>query len=225
MLTRALVYIETLNDALGFCMSEDADVLSQWRAYGDDGRGLAIGFDRDALLAFGASADNEVPFELFDVLYSERDHDEAVRPLYKQLRDLINEGALNDVELAAMLGANSTSIDAQPPGTRSPSAHLLLILIANAKNYFRLKHGGFSEEREWRLVANQFHGLFPDCRFRARGPRVVAYIPIALTEPSNLITEVVIGPRHATHTSNVRSVLQQSGLSTTTIRRSRVPYR
>ena len=32
--------------ALGFCMSEEADQLSQWRGYGDDGQGVCLGFNR-----------------------------------------------------------------------------------------------------------------------------------------------------------------------------------
>ena len=28
-----------------FCLSEEGDLLSQWRGYGDDGRGFSIGFD------------------------------------------------------------------------------------------------------------------------------------------------------------------------------------
>ena len=36
------------------CFSKTSDLLSQWRAYADDGKGVAIGFDLDML----ASADN-----------------------------------------------------------------------------------------------------------------------------------------------------------------------
>ena len=32
-----------------FCMSEEGDLLSQWRGYGDDGRGFSIGFDEGIL--------------------------------------------------------------------------------------------------------------------------------------------------------------------------------
>ncbi len=32
---------------VGFCMSEEADLLSQWRAYADDGAGVSIGFSKE----------------------------------------------------------------------------------------------------------------------------------------------------------------------------------
>lgn len=31
------------------CFSKDSDILSQWRAYADDGKGVCIGFDLDKL--------------------------------------------------------------------------------------------------------------------------------------------------------------------------------
>ncbi|TLX14468.1 DUF2971 domain-containing protein [Rhizobium sp. MHM7A] len=37
---------------LGFCLSEAADRLSQWRGYADDGRGFCIGFSGAALQSF-----------------------------------------------------------------------------------------------------------------------------------------------------------------------------
>ena len=37
------------NQPFLFCLSKDEDLLSQWRAYGDDGKGVAIGFDKGIL--------------------------------------------------------------------------------------------------------------------------------------------------------------------------------
>jgi hypothetical protein len=37
--------------ALGFCVSEAPDLLSQWRGYADDAQGVALGFDLDQLSA------------------------------------------------------------------------------------------------------------------------------------------------------------------------------
>jgi hypothetical protein len=38
--------LSRLPGAAGFCMSEEADLLSQWRGYADDGCGVSIGFNR-----------------------------------------------------------------------------------------------------------------------------------------------------------------------------------
>lgn len=41
-----LNFFEKIFDGLGFCLSEDGDVLSQWRGYAADATGVAIGFSR-----------------------------------------------------------------------------------------------------------------------------------------------------------------------------------
>src|ERR1700759_4828234 len=53
---RLLGYLETvisLAGAAGFCLSEEADLLSQWRGYADDGRGVSIGFSKEYFEALG----------------------------------------------------------------------------------------------------------------------------------------------------------------------------
>jgi hypothetical protein len=44
-LERIISYVS----ALGFCLSEDGDVLSQWRGYADNAQGVAIGFASETL--------------------------------------------------------------------------------------------------------------------------------------------------------------------------------
>jgi hypothetical protein len=45
----AVSRVENSVDGLGFCMSEEGDLLSQWRGYADDGAGVAIGFSMEYL--------------------------------------------------------------------------------------------------------------------------------------------------------------------------------
>jgi hypothetical protein len=50
--------------AAGFCMSEDGDLLSQWRGYADNGEGVSIGFKAESLKAIrkaGAGLANPSP--------------------------------------------------------------------------------------------------------------------------------------------------------------------
>lgn len=48
---------------VGSCFSLNGDVLSQWRAYADDGHGYAIGFDATTLL--------KLPIRPLKVLYDD----------------------------------------------------------------------------------------------------------------------------------------------------------
>ena len=60
------------------CFSRNGDLLSQWRAYGDDGRGVSIGFD-SKLLYKVASHKNDIYIE--DVLYDKKEQIEEIQPL------------------------------------------------------------------------------------------------------------------------------------------------
>jgi hypothetical protein len=42
----SVALLEGMFDGLGFCLSEDGDLLSQWRGYASDATGVAIGFSR-----------------------------------------------------------------------------------------------------------------------------------------------------------------------------------
>jgi hypothetical protein len=53
-----------------YCLSENGDQLSQWRAYGY-GKGLSIGFDRSALERLAASLPPPLEFTVRRVAYDE----------------------------------------------------------------------------------------------------------------------------------------------------------
>ncbi len=44
-----LLALEQIVDGVGFCLSEEGDLLSQWRGYADDASGVSIGFSRKNL--------------------------------------------------------------------------------------------------------------------------------------------------------------------------------
>ena len=63
------------------CFSEDGDMLSQWRGYSDDGKGVAIGFD-DSFFQMHPF------FECKKVVYREEEHIEAIRKIIHERRYL-----------------------------------------------------------------------------------------------------------------------------------------
>lgn len=56
-----------------FCLSEEADLLSQWRGYADDGRGVCIGFKKEALELYLKTKVENNSITLNKVLYSDDD--------------------------------------------------------------------------------------------------------------------------------------------------------
>ncbi|RFB91798.1 hypothetical protein B5K08_16015 [Rhizobium leguminosarum bv. trifolii] len=60
------------NATLGLCLTEDDDLLSQWRGYADDGRGVCIGFSASALFRLAEEIGEGKP-RLYRVEYNEDD--------------------------------------------------------------------------------------------------------------------------------------------------------
>ncbi|MCX5827610.1 MAG: DUF2971 domain-containing protein, partial [Deltaproteobacteria bacterium] len=48
-LQKGVNFIEQIVDGLGFCLSEEGDLLSQWRGYAEDATGFSIGFSKKYL--------------------------------------------------------------------------------------------------------------------------------------------------------------------------------
>ncbi len=49
LLRQIIGFSELAFDGLGFCLSEDGDLLSQWRGYAGNATGVAIGFSKEYL--------------------------------------------------------------------------------------------------------------------------------------------------------------------------------
>ncbi len=109
-----------------FCLSENPNLLSQWRNYGDDTRGICIGFDfnimnANASIKRGANTDVSYIFDIIKVSYSKKNQEQVVHKLIDSLND-------NDD-------------------------------ILYTKYLSSIKHEGFFEEKEWRLVSGLNMGI------------------------------------------------------------------
>src|ERR1019366_7397755 len=69
------------------CFSEDGDVLSQWRAYADDGHGFAIGFDTTQLRVLTGSGPGVG--ELKRISYGGTDEQELIDKLFQGFAERI----------------------------------------------------------------------------------------------------------------------------------------
>lgn len=81
--------------AAGFCMSGRDDTLSQWRAYADDGFGVAIGFSAKHFVDVSdiGSKDGR-GFRLRKILYEEGEQATAISEASDKIISYINRGAL-----------------------------------------------------------------------------------------------------------------------------------
>ena len=215
--------LETKFDGLALCMSEDGDLLSQWRGYADDGQGVAIGFSRaflDELIAlFETTDDQDDHFDiaLYQARYSEGEHDAAIAPLFKLLQDYQMGQPLPDApqtenvrELYRRIGALQS----------------LRLSLEAYDHAYSLKHKAFAEEREWRLLRHFDWQRERPTGFHARRCRLVPYVDLEFSRVlSQAIGEVVLGPRHTTPTDVVEQFLQGTGHFGVSVTRSSSPYR
>jgi len=96
LLKRGIRFFEETFDGLGFCLSEEGDLLSQWRGYAGDATGVAIGFSKKYLerLTKVKKSQDKSWCILQKGKYDPSAHDACVEPTYRKVTLLIENGTL-----------------------------------------------------------------------------------------------------------------------------------
>lgn len=196
--------------------SEAGDLLSQWRAYGANGAGYSIGFNA-FLLPSSENADAHVGLDLYRCEYNE----DAFRA------DVV--GRFNTVLDAFDRVAKGHCVDESSIRALANGAVVRLLRCA-AQAVPRLKHPGFSEEREWRLVAMPFPSRWKEATsFRATPRGIVPYVCLDLCARDCTLdlASFLVGPiQHAREGVRTAEMLLSShGYQPTLVRSSRTPFR
>jgi hypothetical protein len=156
-------------------LSEEGDLLSQWRAYCRCG-GFAIGFPSQ-LLKEKVEAQG---FTLHQCIYEKAKQEAAMRSVLKSV-------ALPWIEA----DPSPASEDNRRFGV---SGNLVFEMIRTAS---RLKHASFAEEREWRIVSPPEKRIEAHERhFRAKNGLIVPYVEVHLPEGIDFWGKVciMVGP-------------------------------
>jgi hypothetical protein len=163
-----------------FSLSRSPRVLSQWRAYADDGRGAAIGFDKNFLRGI----ENAEKKFLVDCIYE--NHENFIASLIVKYEEDIN----SLVEMYEKAGAVNTfwkQID------QSPSA-----LEKLYRELIRIKNLAFSEEQEVRLFIS---APSTQGKTRVSGGLIIPYIEHQFVPDGDdeykscLAPEIWLGPK------------------------------
>lgn len=228
-LKESLSFAEQMFEGLGFCLSEEGDLLSQWRGYADDARGMAIGFSQQYLskLAESSRGKGQPGFALYQVEYDRQKQESTLEPAYRELRRLIDAGAFRRRGQWSILDDRTPEQVAEDDKmTQSLFNSLLFKLVDLFPKLYELKSEGFREEREWRLVSMLVGTATESCSFRGVSNRIVPYREYDLLDLGlPPIREIVVGPKHATPVHVIKLMLQQSGFADVQIRSSAVSYR
>lgn len=146
------------------CFCESGDLLSQWRAYGSD-HGYAIEVKVDVLENIALQA-HQVPIELLQVRYGHDAADDLVATVMRVISEDTNLGHLG------------------------VHAHFMALRLASM--LAKVKHPGFREEREWRIVGTFEYEDPQLVKFRSTPMAIVPYIDVPL--PNDAISSVRVGP-------------------------------
>jgi hypothetical protein len=178
------------------CFCESGDLLSQWRAYGSD-HGYAIEVKADALKTAAQQIAGYVPLSLMQVRYG-------------------RDAATDVVSTAMQEMSKDTNL-----GHWGVHAHYMALRLTAL--LAGVKHPGFQEEREWRVVA-AFEEDPKFVEFRSTPMAIVPYIEIPL--PMDAIVTIRVGPgRHVdVREAGVRRLLRKVGCNAP-VEHSEVPLR
>lgn len=102
-LLNSFAFLEQVIDGFAFCLSEKEDLLSQWRGYADDGKGVSFGIKSKLF----SSSTLPPSLKLERVAYSEADQNMRVMPYYEKVKEEINEGAFQSLRFKTLLGMQS----------------------------------------------------------------------------------------------------------------------
>ena len=218
------------------CFSENSDLLSQWRAYGNDGQGVAIGFNAELL----SRIDDMNNYDFVKVIYNQKsvlkNIQEYMKGNLKYIFENINEKELNPVDIMF---------------------NLALILTPILQDRFAFKHPSFREEKEWRLFRKQvgnfdehtgegepfFNGAFhadddifgsfscSDLKFRSLHNNICSYFELGFEKcKEDIIKRIVLGPKCQIEEKELKILLRKYmyirdvGSNNIKIQKSEIPY-
>lgn len=198
------------------CFSFDGDSLEQWRAYGDDGRGFAIGLSAERLAL--------IPLTLFEVLY---DVEQQINEVVGLLRVLFEEYESSTkshdfAEFRALCG----ELGVMFAGYKHPAFRTEReVRCVHAVQLEKTPKGG----RRFRDPGGQRAGVEEEGQrvsFHVRDGHLTAHIDLPfLVDGVSPVEAVITGPKNLTVTGNLLLYLASEGLDDLKFGHSRIPYR
>ncbi|WP_210132360.1 DUF2971 domain-containing protein [Stenotrophomonas rhizophila] len=194
---------------LAACFSTHSDMLSQWRAYGSDGSGFAIGFSGAEICS--------LPGSTVQICYDPAEQKEMWQAgLAHAFTASQRDGKLDQSDFLRQF-------------------ILLMLDLASMKNpafseegEVRLVHPVLVETREGISMMKypareKFHA--PEIQFQMRGSTPAAFVDLPFTSGTQPIREIVIGPRAEVAERSIAMLLGNLGYGPITVRKSAASYR
>ena len=175
------------------CLSYNYDQLSQWRGYGNDGKGICIGFNQKYFNQIREIENKE--FQVEEVIYD-------LETQKSMVRDFISKSDFfSFIDKSNINGING-----------------LLLTAPILEMGIKFKHNSFCEEQEVRLIhGNNELAAEPDMfNYRFTEDDLISYIEIPLSSKKinnqeKAINEIIIGPKCKITSKELKEYLIYSG--------------
>ncbi len=206
-------------DCFVTCFSKERDLLSQWRAYGDDGEGICIGFDSVELL--NLLYQNNTTSQNFSLLNGSLDYDYH-RVCYDVRRKILD---ICKLYLESDMRFEEFSNQVDKLNTLNDICEQIFFRIQD------LKDSSFFEEKEFRLFWQQdTKGQGKKVNTFEKNKRIIPFVELDFGNNKIPIKEIIVGP--AVHEKQetiegIKKVLEHYGLDVNSINivASKIPYR
>lgn len=205
----------TLGLLTSTCFSRNGDVLSQWRAYADDGNGYVIGFNAEDIL--------KLPIRSLKVLYNEEEQVSELKNVILSLYDVEKdekEKYSSEFKTACYTIACDLAAYKNPAFEEEQEIRIIHLLdFEKSNNFLKLvDYGGIS-------FNNKSKGK--PIKFRMRDNIPVAFIEEDFTDNGriNPIKEVIIGPKNNVLPSAISVFLETIEIGSVIIKKSKASYR
>ena len=224
-----------------FCFSENGDLLSQWRAYADDGKGLCLGFDGRKMNEFCKQNPNVL---LFTKVYYLTPNDYV-----EYLKEVAKRGLEELRGMRRWIVEEMTQDDSSKDTDSLIGFNFFGWLEYRIAESYAFKERHFSEEKEWRLFLydvsykQNAEFIFGE-RKRKSGPPVAAdtdtllrnrmgfyvkcddlipFIPVSFNELNEPLVSIITGPKSRIAVEDLNLFLCKHSLQAQ-LRQSQVSY-
>lgn len=217
---RLFTNLEYLSDSLGFCLSEQGDVLSQWRGYADDAAGVSIGFSFSYLnlISINKEENGLAGHPLQKVIYGTREKSENLEQVIREIEGFSEDGAYDRTKLSALV---ETSL-----AEKKFRSSEIFPFISVFRDMFKFKNPAFSEEKEWRLMWPSPRVMAGAYKYRSAGSRIIPYreysFDMVKEQP---LVEIILGPKNTSDEIDIERLLLANGFENVVVKRSAATYR
>ncbi|WFD11471.1 DUF2971 domain-containing protein [Tepidibacter hydrothermalis] len=205
--------------AFSCSFSKKRDLLSQWRAYGDDGAGFCIGFDKNKLIDFNKVNDYFDKDSLYcdSIYYDEDKYIKYIESLLKEFKG--KNKKITNQEVSPFTAKLACCASQYKKDFYREEEEIRFVVVLN-KEVFK--------EHLYEKIIKDFP-FKVDYRFSKYG--LAPYIELSLSNKnvkgseSKAFKEIILGPKNPSNERDIQDFLYVHGITNVDVKRSEGSYR